>query len=269
MKTVLTCLAILALGATHASAQTDPDNPDSIAGVRQGRHDEAGTMRGFPGVALRHGNALTVSRNGHPVARFTDKYIGHCEGFETCSVWRFAGEVTLLTAPGKPEPYVEVHHFIGEGGDFRLIAADGSITTLQDYPKASANGRYAAVGETEGESDGYLSIIDWSSPGHRTTADFKSPCEPIKWKSANVLQVICSREGTTTHATLAIVKHLGQAWRLEDISAADETTQKPMPKATFKPYGESAVVSTATEPSAKDKANGDAYDRKSGYEKLN
>lgn len=266
MKIILTCLAVMALSVTHAWAQVGPDDPDSIAGVMKVRHEEAGAMRTFPGVATREGNRLTISRNGRPVARFTDHDIGHCDGFENCSVWHFVGEVTLRTETGKLETYVEVFHFIGEGGDFRLVATDGAILTLDDYPLASPDHRFAAVGETEGENDGYLSIIDWASPGHRVTADFKSACEPIKWLDAGALKVICSNWDKTT---IAVVKHLGSTWRLDDVAAADERTQKPLPKARFKPFGESAVTSTAATPSAKDQADGDAYDREAGYEKLN
>ena len=280
MKTVFAiCLTALSLLSTSVSAQDsegrEVNDPASTAGVLKARQEEAGVIRNFPSIAHRDGNMLTISRGGHPVARFTDSGIQHCDGSGTCNVWRFLGLITLQTAPGRHEAYAELRYLDGEGDSFLLIGENGEAAWLDEKPLVSPDGRYVATGETEGLDDASLTIIDWASPGHRIQAAFKSPCEPIEWSDAKTFSVICSRtDGAGTYRfdyVLGTVRQtVSDSWQLKQTDIVDDyLTRKPAIDRGFKPRSETADFAIRPEKSAKEQADDDAYDRNAGYEKLN
>ncbi len=280
MKTVFAIgLTALSLLSTPVLAQDNEgqevNDPASAAGVLKARQEEAAVIRHFPGVAHRDGDVLTISRGGHPVARFADSGIQHCDGMGTCNVWRFLGLITLQTAPGRREAYAELRYLDGEGDSFLLIGENGEAAWLDEKPLVSPDGRYVATGETEGLDDASLTITDWASPGHRTQAAFKSPCEPVKWFDAQTFRVICSRtDGTGTYKfdyDLGTVRQTGpDSWQLKQTDIVDDyLTRKPAVDPGFKPQSETAAFAIKPEKSAKEQADDDAYDRQIGYEKLN
>lgn len=269
MKITITGLACFFLSASAVLAQPAPSD---VAAAQ--RADEAALLPAFPKTTLREGDVLTIRRDGHPVARFTDHDRDRCDGNETCSVWTFDGVVTLLTTPAHRETYAVVMHETGEDEQFMLIDPSGNTVWLNDEPMASPDRRYAALGATDGEDDGYFKMIDWQSDSHRTTATFDSGCEPVKWLSPIEITVVCSRSDDAAHpasgyAAGIIRRTAPGTWQLTETGVVDYKTLAPLTDAGFRPQTETVTEAVEAAPAARDVADDAAYDRKAGYERVN
>ncbi len=265
MKTTTIGLACFLLSAAPVLAQPAPSD---VAATQ--RADEAALLPAFPKTTLREGDVLTIRRDERPVARFTDHDRSHCGGDESCSVWTFDGVVTLLTTPTHRETYAVVMHESGDAEQYMLIDEGGNTTWLDDEPMASPDRRYAALGATDGDDDGYFKIIDWPTDGHRTIATFDSGCEPVSWLSATAVKVVCSRDDNGQGLAAGVIRRTApDTWQLQETGAVDDKTLAPITDAGFKPQTE--TVTEAVEPvqTPQDVAEDAAYDRKAGYEKAN
>ena len=253
-------LGLMAGGATA-------DEP-SLSLAKAVRKDEAPTLKAHPDVARRTGDVLTISFHGKAVASFNDLW-KDCEGYETCSLWAFDGLISLTPAPGKRETYVVVMHEQGEGRQYGLISRSGDITWLDDYPVASPDGRYVVIGEAEGEGDGFLSVIDWTSAGHRSSADFaQTACDPGKWQGTT-LKLVCSDESVKSYFALADLRQSAvDTFTLRETSAADSQTRAPIHDPAFHQKEVSARIMAPAPQTAKEKADDDAYYINAGYKRL-
>lgn len=243
--------------------------PDASASAESARalsvdKDENRAMAAHSGVAERQGDVLTISSDGTPIASFTDIGKNDCEGFDSCSIWSFAGVITLQSVPGKSERFVRVQHFNGEIDEQVLVATDGTIHwTFGDFA-ASEDGRYLAAGSAEGVlSDGYLRIVDFASPGHSRFANFDAQCDVTGWTAARTIAVICSRNESSTFAIAGTVSETSPGtWRLL------ETRILKKPEAEKVELRSQIVKLVEEAPSKFSAAELAAYDQKAGYKRL-
>jgi len=255
----------MASAVTSDSASADPGDP-SVMNDR--RNTEAPLLKAQPDVAKREGNALTIRIDNAPAARFTDQRNLYCEGSDTCSVWTYAGTVTLGDGHGKKLSYPLLSQHNGEATSAVVVDRNGRIVWLDEKPVVSPSGQYLAAADTEMTSDGTLRITDWFSPGHQTTVSFSgASCEPVKWTSPVSLTAECvGHEGKVVRKTPATVTMDHGHWRLVEI-VAPATKRKGKIKA--KPQQIKVIDGKTDAPrSQQQRADSDAYDRNAGYLRL-
>jgi len=257
--------AMSSAAAVSDSASADPGDP-SVMNDR--RNTEAPLLKAQPDVAKREGDALTIRIDNLPVARFTDQRNLYCEGNDTCSVWTYAGTVTLNDGHGKKLSYPLLSQYNGEATSAVVVDRNGRIVWLDEKPVVSPSGQYLAAADTEMTSDGTLRITDWFSPGHQTTVSFSgASCEPVKWIGPVSLTAECvGHEGKVVRKTPATVTMDHGHWRLIEI-VAPATKRKGKIKA--KPQ-QTRVIEGKVDalPTQQQRADSDAYDRNSGYLRL-
>jgi len=254
-----------ASSAASDSASADPGDP---AVVNDRRSLEAPVLKAQSDIAKREGDALTIRIDGKPAARFNDQRNLYCEGNDTCSVWTYAGIVTLGDGHGRKLPYPLLSQYNGEATSAVVVDRNGRIVWLDEKPVVSPSGQYLAAADAEGYSDGMLRITDWFSPGHQTTVSFDGEsCSPVKWTSPASLTAECGRyEGKVLHKMPATVTIDHGHWRLVEI-VAPATKRKGKIKA--RPQ-QTKVIEGKTDalPSQQQRADADAYDRNAGYLRL-
>jgi hypothetical protein len=245
--------------------------PVRAEGLADRNTQEAALLRAYPDVATRDARGLTVFRDGHPVARFHNVDETHCQGNDTCSLWWFDGVLRLGTGSDR-RTYAEVFHSNGEGWEVMLIGDDRDPLVFENPLVPSPDGRYAATGVTSGLEDAYLSIIDWTSPGHRLTATFGrlTGCEPLNWEGPDAFRAICDHEKSKTHYSLATVQRAGDGtWQLTEIGIIDWQTRQLVADPDFVPRSDTAHATVPPAQSAERTAGDDAYFKRDGFEKLN
>jgi hypothetical protein len=260
--------SILFAAATIAAMSFAPTGAAVLA-ERQAR--EGALLRAYPAIATRNAHGLTIWQNGRPVAGFHNINETGCEGNDSCSLWWFDGVLRLGTGADR-RTYAEVFHSNGEGWEVLLIGEGDNPLVFDDEVMPSPDGRYAATGTPAGLTDGYLSIIDWSSPGHHLTATFsrRIACAPLNWQGPDELRVICDHDKTATHASLAVVRHAGDGmWQFNEAGPADWKTHQFVADPDFTAHTETARPDVAQPRSDKQRADDAAYFRRGGYEKLN
>ncbi len=173
-----------------------PPPPPKIAAKLYDK--EADALAAYPEFATRSGDALTVGFDGNPVARFTDIGKSSCEGYETCSVWSFAG---LVDIGGMLDAAVMRDN--GEDVQYVVIDRAGHDIWLSGPFMASPDGRYMATGQNDLSTGGYLEIIDLASPWPHVWAQSAAPCQPQDWTPAHNLNLLCDDGSGPVKATAA------------------------------------------------------------------
>ncbi len=226
------------------------------------RAEEAENFKRFPNQASRSGDDLTISFDGKPTARFSDVDKAECEGNGTCSLWQFAGLITLQSIAGKEETFAVIEHNNGEQNSNLLINARGDNHWVGDTFQVSPNHRFLIVGEQESiMSDGYLEIIDFASPGHASVANFDAQCDPETWDRV-AAQVVCSRGDTNSVEVSGTVEPLpsGQ-WRLRETKVRKNNDNVPVELRT-------QTVSLSAVSHSADPAANAAYEHRIGLRRL-
>ena len=257
---------ILAAAAAAAAAAA----PVHAIELTERNTQEAALLRAYPHIAIRDARGLTILRDGRPVARFHNVHETQCQGNDTCSIWWLEGVLRLGTGSDR-RTYAEVFHSNGEGSEIMLIGDDGDPLVFDDPLMPSPDGRYAATGVTSGLEDAYLSIIDWTSPGHRLTATFGrlTGCIPLNWEGPDAFRAICDHEKSQTHYSFATVRRTGDGtWQLTETGTIDWQTRQPAADADFVPRLDTAQAAVPPAKSAERTAGEAAYFKRDGYEKL-
>lgn len=182
-----------------------PPPPPKVAARLYG--EEADALAAYPAFASRSGDALTISFDGKAVARFTDVGKSACEGYETCSVWTFAGLVDIGGALD-----AAVMRDNGEDVQYVVIDRAGRDIWLSGAFTASPDGRYMATGQNDLSPGGYLEIIDLTSPWPHVWAQSAAPCEPQDWTPPATLNLLCDDGSGPVKATA--MSQADGAWKL-------------------------------------------------------
>ncbi|ESQ90043.1 hypothetical protein ABAC460_09760 [Asticcacaulis sp. AC460] len=237
-------LWVLGLLATVAACSTKPVPPVTVqpppppqsgpkAVEARLYDDEAAALKAYPKFARREGDKLVLSYDGRDIVRLTSTPESACEGWETCSLWSFAGLIQL-----KDGPVAVVYREHGEGDNYILFDRSGKSQWLAGAPMASPGGRYIASGIMASPlSDGLIEIVDWhASP--RAIVDSDSWCEPVAWRDALRLKLRCNRDGENQAPAFEAEAVLtGNAWQLT--SAQPVLPFKPRPPQTAQERAES------------------------------
>lgn len=189
--------------------------------------DEAPALGAYAGYARREGGKLVISYDGHDVVRLTSSPATDCEGWETCSLWRFAGLIGLEDH-GVIQPFAVVSREHGEGLQTIVIDRQGRLEWSSGKLLPSADGRFVASGETASMlGDGFLQVIEWPYP--RATYQSFSPCEPKAWVSAGVLKLSCADddEGKAVFGA-TMTWNNGTGWKITADNPADSGRLKPV-----------------------------------------
>ncbi len=259
--------AVAAATSPSASdtASADPGDPARLNTERQ---NEAPRLKSESAVAARQGDVLTIRIDSQPAARFTDQRNLYCEGYNTCSIWTYAGTIVVGDGKGGKQILPVVYQDSGEDDDAVIVDHNGRIVWISDKPLVSPSGQYLAAADTEATTDGTLHITDWFSPGHQTIVSFGGEaCTPVKWTGPVSLAAECGRyEGKVLRKMPATVTMDHGHWRLVEI-VAPATKRKGKIKA--KPQ-QTKVIDGKTDalPSQQQRADNDAYDRNAGYLRL-
>ncbi|ESQ77587.1 hypothetical protein [Asticcacaulis sp. AC402] len=228
--------------AVQAVLPVPPSPPVETARI----HDsETAALAAYPKYARRDGGKLILSYDGRDIARLTSSPATDCEGWETCSLWSFAGVVRLTEGP-----VIVVRREHGEGENYVLFDRRGHREWLMGPPLASPDGRHVAAGLMSSMiSTGLTEIVDWQSTPHRFQ-DSETSCHPVAWQSASHLKLSCNRDDDGETPPFDAEAHLvGGVWQL---------VAKPQ-VAAFKPR---PLRDKATQ------AEGDAWEQGKGVEIL-
>ncbi len=257
-----------AVSASAVASESDSADPGDPAVLNDRRGAEAPVLSAQSDVAKREGDVLTIRIDNNPAARFTDQRNLYCEGNDTCSVWTYAGTVTLGDGHGRKLPYPLLSQYNGEATSAVVVDRNGRIIWLDEKPVVSPSGQYLAAADAEGYSDGTLRIRDWFSPGHGAIVSFAGEsCTPLKWTAATTLAAECGRnEGKALHRMPATVTMDHGHWRLVEV-VAPAAPRKGRTKAKAQ---QTKVIDGKADapPSQQQRADNDAYDRNSGYLRL-
>ena len=259
--------AVAAAASTSASDSVSAD-PGDPARLNTERQNEAPRLKSDTAIASRQGDVLTIRIDGQPAARFTDQRNLYCAGFDTCSIWTYAGTIVVGDGKGGKQTLPVVYQNNGENDDAVVVGRNGRIVRIGDKPLVSPSGQYLAAADTDATTGGTLHITDWFSPGHQTTVSFNGEsCEPVKWTGPVSLAAECERDdGKVHHKMPAAVTMDHGHWRLVEI-VAPATKRKGKIKA--KPQQTKVIDGKADAlPSQQQRADNDAYDRNSGYLRL-
>lgn len=197
-------------------------------------HDsEAAALAAYPDYARREGGKLVLAYNGRDVVRLTSSPAGDCEGWETCSLWSFAGMVPL-----KGGPIIVVRREHGEGENYVLFDRTGERLWLSGPPSVSPDGRHVANGQLSSLiATAYTEITAWDGSAGMTYQS-ETSCEPIAWTNATRLKLRCNRDDDDQTPPFDAEAALDNgAWKL--LSAQSVAPFKPRPAHTAAQKAES------------------------------